>query len=115
MSPSRVLPARLRYMDLLLGRLREAGFSPATTYHAYHALDAHIFGFSLWAAGHSFKAEDLPGLAAKFLQEFPLDDYPHFAEHVEQHLTEGDHHNVSAFEFSLDLIIDGLKKIHDAG
>ena len=52
MSPGRIRPARLRYMDLLLGRLREAGFSAETTYPAYHVLDGHIFGFSLWEASH---------------------------------------------------------------
>jgi AcrR family transcriptional regulator len=111
MSPARVRPARLRYMDSLLGRLREAGFSAETTYHAYHALDGHIFGFSLWQTSHSLTAADLPDLAARFLRKFPLDEYPHLAEHVEQHLTEGRHHDVSAFEFGLDLILDGLKKI----
>ncbi len=111
MSAERVLTARLRYMDSLLERLREAGFSAETTYHAYHVLDAHIFGFSLWQAGHSFKAEDLQDLAATFLEKFPLDDYPHVAEHVEQHLTDGPLHDVSAFEFGLDLIFDGLRKL----
>src|SRR6266852_6369644 len=48
MAPTRIRPARLRYMGSLLGLLREAGFSAETTYHAYHVLDAHIFGFSLW-------------------------------------------------------------------
>src|SRR5881628_2286198 len=45
MSPPRIRPARLKYMDSLLGRLREAGLSADTTYHAYHVLDGHIFGF----------------------------------------------------------------------
>ncbi|MGB2874475.1 MAG: TetR/AcrR family transcriptional regulator C-terminal domain-containing protein, partial [Gaiellaceae bacterium] len=54
MAPGRLRPARLRYMDSLLGRLREAGFSAETTYHGYHVLDGHIFGFSLWEASHSY-------------------------------------------------------------
>src|SRR5436190_6616112 len=41
MSVGHVRPARLRYMDSLLGRLRAAGFSAETTYHAYHVLDGH--------------------------------------------------------------------------
>src|SRR5439155_11105879 len=45
MSPARIGPARLRYMESLLGRLREAGFSANMTHHAYHALDSHILGF----------------------------------------------------------------------
>src|SRR5215211_6721878 len=54
MAPGRIRPARLRYMDLLLGRLRKAGFSAETTYHAYHVLDGHIFGFSFWEASHTY-------------------------------------------------------------
>src|SRR5262249_42074157 len=34
-----VRPARLAYMDALLGALRKAGFSADTTFHAYHVLD----------------------------------------------------------------------------
>jgi len=104
----------MRYMDSLLGCLRNAGFSAEFTYHAYHVLDAHIFGFSLWQAGHSITKADLPALAEKFLREVPLDDYPHFAEHVDQHFTDGPHQDVSAFEFALDIILDGLKRMREA-
>src|SRR5205809_5129785 len=43
---------RLRYVEWLLARLREAGFSAELTYHAYHALDSHILGFTMWQLGH---------------------------------------------------------------
>jgi hypothetical protein len=29
---------------------------------AYHALDSHILGFTLWEAGHSIDTEDLPDI-----------------------------------------------------
>src|SRR5579872_3215856 len=48
MAPARVRPARLAFMNGLLAALRNAGFSAETTYHAYHVIDAHIIGFSLW-------------------------------------------------------------------
>ena len=57
MAPSRLRPARLRYMEALLGCLRSA-FSADTTYVAYHVLDAHIFGFSLWETGHTWTGDD---------------------------------------------------------
>jgi AcrR family transcriptional regulator len=113
MSPGRIRPARLRYMDLLLGRLREAGFSPETTYHAYHVLDGHIFGFSLWEASHTYSAEEASNFAATFAQTITADAYPYLHEHAQQHFSEGPHREVSAFEFGLDLIVDGLKKIRD--
>jgi hypothetical protein len=115
MSPGHVRPARLRYMDSLLGRLREAGFSADTTYHAYHVLDGHIFGFSLWETSHSYTEQDEADFTAKFEQLIPVEEYPHLHEHALQHFAEGPHHDVSAFEFGLDLILDGLRKIRADG
>ena len=114
MAPGRLRPARLRYMDSLLGRLREAGFSAETTYHAYHVLDGHIFGFSLWEASHSYSDADTSEMMAAFERTITADEYPYLREHGEQHFAQGPHHDVSAFEFGLDLILDGLKKINPA-
>jgi AcrR family transcriptional regulator len=111
---TRFRPARLRYMDWLLGQLRGAGFPPQLTYHAYHALDSHILGFTLWEAGHSVDTEDLADAVATFLQELPADHYPHFAEHVRQHLTEPGLDDVGGFQFQLDLILDGLLRLQDS-
>jgi AcrR family transcriptional regulator len=113
MAPARIRPARLRYMDLLLGRLREAGFSAETTYHAYHVLNGHIFGFSLWEASHTYTAEEVSNFEAKFAKTITSDAYPYLHEHAQQHFSDGAHHEVSAFELGLDLIVDGLKKVHD--
>lgn len=107
MSPATVRPARLRYMDWILARLSEAGFSPETTYRAYHALDSHVLGFTLWEVGHTVGTID-PEFGANFLRELPA-EYPYLSEHIEQHLAEpGDE---GEFEFGLDLILDGLKRI----
>jgi AcrR family transcriptional regulator len=107
--------ARTRYIEWLLGRLREAGFSPELTYHGYHALDSHILGFTLWQLGHSpgtVKPEDMADFAAAFIRELPADEFPYLVEHIHQHLApSGD--EVSAFEFGLDLILDSLKRIQD--
>jgi AcrR family transcriptional regulator len=112
MSPERgIRPARLRYMDLLLGRLREAGFSADTTYHAYHVLDGHIFGFSLWQTSHSYTASQVSQFVDKLAELIPAADYPYLHEHGQQHLSEGPHREVSAFEFGLDFIVGGLEKI----
>jgi AcrR family transcriptional regulator len=107
---------RLRYMEWLLRQLREAGFSPELTYHAYHALDGHILGFTLWQLGHSAgakelgDAQDLADFAAKFLRELRAGEYPYLAEHVEQHLAAFSDDGESEFEFGLGLILDGLKR-----
>jgi AcrR family transcriptional regulator len=118
MSPrlTRISVARLRYMDALLRALREAGFSRDVVYTAYHALDAHIFGFSLWEAGHAMPATaDLSDLVATFVRQFPVDAYPDVAEHIEMHMSEGPHREMRTFEFGLDLILDGLRRARETG
>jgi AcrR family transcriptional regulator len=110
-----VSPARLRYMESLLATLREAGFPPELTYHAYHALDSHIMGFTLWVGSFSLdSSKDLATLASSFLERLPADDYPYLAEHIEQQVAESGHDGVSDFEFVLDLILDGLERLRNA-
>jgi AcrR family transcriptional regulator len=107
--------ARLRSMEWQLATLREAGFSADLTYHAYHALDSHILGFTLWQLGHSMPAApDIPGIAAKFLQELPTDVFPYLVEHIHQHLEASPGDGQREFEFGLDLILDGLKRARGA-
>jgi AcrR family transcriptional regulator len=113
LDATRVRPARLAYMDALLGRLRESGFSPETTYHAYHVLDGHIFGFSLWERSHTYTPVDADAMRKLFDRVITHEAYPHLREHGEQHFAEGPHRHVSAFEFGLDLIIEGLRPLHE--
>lgn len=114
-SPTTVSQARLRYMEAMLGRLRQAGFSANMTHHAYHALDSHIAGSTLWAAGFAAVKQGALELGLKLLRELPRDRYPYFVEHAEQHLTKPVRDGVNTFEFGLDLILDGLERIRDAG
>ena len=44
-----------------------------------------------------------------------LAEYPYLREHGDQHMSEGPHQEVSAFELGLDLILDGLRKMHATG
>jgi AcrR family transcriptional regulator len=110
-SPAAVSPGRLRWMECVLETFRKAGFSPNMTHHAYHALDSHITGFTLWQVSIPFSADDLPAIGATFLSGLPADEYPYLAEHIEQHLTEPTGDDVSEFEFGLNLILDGLERL----
>jgi AcrR family transcriptional regulator len=107
---------RLRYMEWLLGRLHDAGFSPELTYSGSHALDSHIMGFTLWQLGHRAGASeaggegDVAAFVARFVRELRADDYPHLADHVEQHLAAPDDDGEREFGFGLDLILDGLER-----
>ncbi len=104
-------PARLAYMEAVLGTLRRGGFSADIAHRAYHALDSHIIGFTLWEASIPFTSEELGDLAAAFLGNLPADRYPYLIEHIEQHLGESSDDSDRAFEFGLDLILDGLERM----
>lgn len=111
LSPRRTSDRRLRYMNALLGSLRAGGFSADMTDHAYHALESHIFGFTLWVVGMDLDAEALPDLATAFLSRLSGDEFPHLIEHVHQHLRERDPEDEGEFAFGLDLILDGLERL----
>ena len=114
LSPKTLRPWRMRFMDWLLGALKDAGFSPELTYHAYHALDSHLIGSTAWEAGYAAFARNskMADLAQHFLREMPIEQMPHVAEHVRQHV-EGVGKGTSQFAFGLDLILDGLERMRD--
>jgi AcrR family transcriptional regulator len=115
LSGSGVSQARLRYMDAILGTFRRAGFSAEMTDHAYHAVDSHVLGFTLWVVGMNLGTqEELAAMAGEFLEEIRQTDMPHLIEHVEQHMKPRSPDDKPEFEFGLDLILDGLERMRDA-
>jgi AcrR family transcriptional regulator len=115
MSPLPNSDVRLNHMNTILGRLRSAGFSADMTHHAYHALESHTVGFTLWLLPFLAFAEEQPDYAEKFLEELPADDLPHLVEHVQVHMAPRPAGEVDEFEFGLDLILDGLERLRNAG
>jgi hypothetical protein len=114
LSSTGARPSRWRYMNAILGCIREAGFSAEKTDLAYHALESHIAGFTLWAAQLQIEPDELPDLAVAFISELPEGEFPYLIEHVEQHLKERSPENDGAFAFGLDLILDGLERIRES-
>jgi AcrR family transcriptional regulator len=108
---------RIRYMEWLLRRLREAGFTPELAYSAYHTLDSHIFGHTLWQIGHanatgayaSPEGETAEEFLARILEQL-RQQFPYLAEHGEQHMAPDAPDGKQEFEFGLDLILEGLKR-----
>ena len=114
MSPAHVCPARLRQMEALLRCLRDGGLSVELTDRAYHALDSHILGFTLWEAGYTSGFKGAPAdFATTFLRELSDEDYPHLADHVAYHLRPPSGDRGGDFVFGLDLILDGLERALD--
>ena len=110
MGPS---PSQFEWMDSILGRLRSAGFSAAMTHHAYHALDSHIVGFTLWVLPYLALADDQPDLGKRALEAARLAGLPHLAEHIDYHLADSET-DTSEFDFGLDLLLDSLERLRQA-
>jgi AcrR family transcriptional regulator len=115
LSSERTVPVSVQRAEWILRRLREAGFPAGLTYHAYHALDSHILGFTLWQLGHGISSDEhLEELAAEFFRTFSPAEYPYLHEHAQQHFTGFGKGETGAFELVLDLLLDGLERELDA-
>ncbi len=112
LSLRRPSPGRLRYMNSILGILRDAGFSDELVDRGYHAIEGHIMGFTLWEVGMNLPPrEDLERLATTFLGELDHDAYPHVVEHARHHMRKAPPEEIGAFAFGLELILDGLDRL----
>jgi AcrR family transcriptional regulator len=111
LAPARVRPARIDAMEALLGALHNAGFSEETTYHAYHVIDAHVIGFSLWQTTHGTIPTEIGDVREYLERMIPAATYPNLNAHAVQHFEDGPHRDASAFELALDLILEGLDRM----
>jgi AcrR family transcriptional regulator len=105
-------PATLEHHDAVIGTLRRAGFSIQMTAHAYSLLDSYIYGFALEEAGLPFDRETAPEVAETMMAKFPVGAYPYLAELATEHVLQPGYDYGNEFEFGLELILDGLDKLH---
>ena len=110
MSRPRVGPAKLRYVDSMVGTLREAGFTIQMAHNAMHAIENHISGFTLQELSFPSNVEEMgPEVVAILLRRQTVGEYPSLSEVV----LGANHDDQIEFEFVLDLILDGLARVRD--
>lgn len=119
MLPGRISDARLAWMDGVLGTLRGAGCSVELTHHAFHVLESHIIGFSLWVGSMAVSPEpqSLQRLAEELVEEAPFVHYPWLVEHMRYHIAEPHaerEYEGTTFELGLDMILDGIERLRQA-
>jgi hypothetical protein len=94
--------------------LRKAGFSFATTVHAYSALDSYIYGFALQERTLPFETPEQSGeVAQNQLSAQPPSaaaEYPYLVEVVVE-LGKSGYDAAVEFEVGLDLLLDGIEKL----
>jgi hypothetical protein len=80
--------------------------------HAYHAIEGHVMGFTLWEVGMNLGTrEEIQALGRAFLAELPTEAYPSVTAHIEHHLEPRRPDDVGSFAFALDLLLDGLARL----
>jgi AcrR family transcriptional regulator len=111
-------PNDLRLHDAVLGCLRQAGFSVEMAVQAYSVQDAYIYGFALQERTLEFGTrEEFAQTARKRVKEVEtkVDDasrlYPFLAEVVGGYIAKHGYNAAEAFEFGLDVILEGLEKL----
>jgi AcrR family transcriptional regulator len=106
-------PATLRYIDAVIGVLREGGFTIAQAHHALHILGSRALGFTQDLFDDSDELE--PETAASLASELGV-TLPYVAEMVLA-VTHGGAlgrcDDDTEFEFALDFILDGLERLQD--
>jgi AcrR family transcriptional regulator len=109
-SRSSAGPARMRYLDAVVGALATAGFPMPIVAQAVMALDSHTYGFVLQELAWPFDAESAPDAAGAFAAGLPPDAYRNLAAMAELVMTSPGG-TAADFTFGLDLILDGLGRL----
>jgi len=113
-------PVVMRYYDSLLQVFREGGLSVSLVHHAMHALGSRALGFTqeLFAPDDDASSEmDEEAIVRGELEK----EFPYITEVA---VIESANHDQSStlgwcddqveFEFGLDLLLDGLERLHNA-
>jgi AcrR family transcriptional regulator len=103
-------PARLRYLDAVIGILAGAGFALPAVVQAFMALDSHTYGFTLQELSWPFDSAASPDVAAALRRELSAVDYPNLVAMTEMVMANPSDARAD-FAFGLDLILDGLDRL----
>lgn len=110
-SRERIGPARLSYIDRVLGALLRAGFSPEAAANAFMVLDSYIYGFERQRSELSLGDDaDTTEAAAAVLAAIPPGSYPSLVQVAGEFATRP-YDDAAAFGFGLGLILDGLQRL----
>jgi AcrR family transcriptional regulator len=106
-------PNMLRYVDATIGCLRAAGFSYAMADHAWTAVDAYVYGFTLHKLNFPLDPAQYAPAARQFMPLIPAERFP-YLNGMSQEVIAGRHDGLHHLAFGLELILDGLERLWTA-
>ncbi len=117
-------PAILAYLDSMVGTFRTGGFSVDLAHHVMHAMGSRTLGFSQELfdtarnAGRTGVTSPEPpaALPAQFADRFPnLAKIAVVASHDDTSVVGRGCDDQFEFEFALDLLLEGIERLHQQG
>ena len=106
-------PARLRYLNGVVGALVDSGYPIQLAYHAVLTLDSYIYGFALQEASTPVPPDQAAEAAEAFVAGLPDGEYPHLVA-MAQLVMHPDYDRGADFDFGLTLVLDALDRLHPA-
>ena len=103
-------PNMLRYVDATIGCLREAGFSYPMADHAWNAIDAYLYGFTLHKLNFPFEPSEYASAASGFIHMIPVETFP-YLNGMSQEIIAGRHDGLHELELGLELILEGHERM----
>jgi AcrR family transcriptional regulator len=106
-------PARLHYLDWVLGKLMTAGFSVDGAARAFSLLDSYIYGFGIQQFNFSADSDvSTEEMAEAILAYIPAETYP-YLHRMASHAMQVGYDAEADFDFGLEIVLDGLERILD--
>ena len=107
-------PAMMRYVNTVIGVLREGGFTIAQAHHALHILGSRVLGFTqdLFDDSGDLEPETAASLASELGAALPY--VAEMALAVTHGGALGRCDDNIEFEFALDFILDGLDRLQSS-
>jgi AcrR family transcriptional regulator len=102
-------PARLAYVEGVIGVLRDAGFSLPEVGKAFTALDSHLYGFTMQLASWPFDTEQPSTAAEDLVATVDAERYPNLVAMATAAGT-ADPPMAPDFTYGLDLLLDGMAR-----
>ncbi|GAA2184764.1 TetR/AcrR family transcriptional regulator [Micromonospora lupini] len=123
-SRTMATPAVLAYLDSVVATFKAGGFSANLAHHVMHTMGSRVLGFSQELfdasrqAGRSGATTPEPPVALppEFAARFPhLAEIAAAASHDDQSIVGEGCDDQFEFEFALDLLLDGIERLHQRG
>jgi AcrR family transcriptional regulator len=111
-------PVVMAYMDSMIAMFRDGGFTIDLTHHAMHAMGSRLMGFSQELFND--RSDTAPEMEAEMWTQLSA-VYPSIYElylavsHDDSSVVGPGCDDQFEFEFSLDLMLDGLERMRDRG